>query len=237
MIYGARPASIFAPVASLVGLSAPPADISLVRFVDRVRSQRDSQKCIGQALSEGLHVAGGGIGPHASSRGIWTGARVRERARRGDALLNVGTTFPDGIAGCIEMGVYAEDDTEDDPAWNNRESALDELEQCKPLPADTFGLLYGADAVRASLATGWPVAFAMYVDDAYERLDGSATWTGRTGATIGGHAQLVVGSYANGDFLVLNSWGDWGAGGYARFTEAALLQGWDMHAIRKGANL
>ena len=245
MIYGARPSPFVAEVPDLLGLigtSAPPADVSLVAYVDRIRNQRQSSKCVGESLAAALHIAGKAQGLHASPRGIWTGARVRERLRSTDILVNTGCAFADAIDGCMRMGVRPEDELDDDDAATNDEDALDELEKCVQLPREAFASIAGVDAAlgtRAALLHGWPVSFATMVDQSFEDYDGTAgAWDGIKGPVLGGHAMVVVGAYSSGDFLICNSWGvNFGFGGFARFTESALRQCFDVYAVRQGANL
>ena len=244
MIYGARPSRVVASVPDLLGLigtSAPPADVSLVQYIDSVRNQRQSSKCVGESLAAALHIAGKAKGLHASPRGIWTGARVRERIRSDTQLINEGCAFTDAIDGCIVMGVYPEDELDDDADATNDESALDELEKCVQLPRETFASIAGGDAAlgtRAALAKGWPVSFATMVDQSFEDYDGTAgAWNGPTGPSLGGHAMVVVGAYSSGQFLALNSWGSWGREGYLVMTESALRQCFDLYAVREGAYL
>lgn len=64
-----------------------------------------------------------------------------------------------------------------------------------------------------SLAAGYPVAFGMTVDDAYENLRGSTVYEGLRGPSLGGHAQCFFGYHIIGDsVVVLDGVGSWGTG-------------------------
>lgn len=70
------------------------------------------------------------------------------------------------------------------------------------------------DALRAQ----HPVVFGTDINEAFRTLRGDAPVGPPTGATIGGHAMLIVG-YIDGNFLVKNSWGkSWGADGFCFMT-------------------
>lgn len=225
-IYGARLEPLIAPVRDLVlsaGAGATPAAYDLSRFVDGIRDQL-GQRCVGEALAAGFHVAVEGRGKRGSAHGLWTMARVRERARRGVELLDVGTIPEDAIGAAVEDGIYPEDPVEEsDPEAIKRELFWDELRAAAPvddncvLAVDPIGHEAGIDF---ALSQGAPSFFCMPVDDQYERYDGSDIYPGILGQVLGYHAQLVVGSDAL-SFLVANSWGKgFGRGGYSRIARS-----------------
>lgn len=73
-------------------------------------------------------------------------------------------------------------------------------------------------AIRQALAASYPVAFGMYVDDAFEGWRGEDVYTGRGGG--GGHCVRAIG-FAPGKVLVANSWSEqWGFGGFCWMSDA-----------------
>lgn len=218
----------------------PSTDIVLSRFVDRVRDQSIAATCVGESLASGLHVANEGKGAHPSHRGIWTGARVRERASRNTPLVDVGCSFGDAIGAVTEVGIYAEDDRDDDPAFMNVECDWGELQDSIVVPRDAAQVVTGGSAyIAASLAEGRPCIFGMGVDDSYISYSGTDVWRGPIGPWRGNHAQLVVDFYAAPRaFLVLNSWStNWGRGGYALIAAEFLdnfVNVFEIHSIGKG---
>lgn len=74
------------------------------------------------------------------------------------------------------------------------------------------------DAMVSALRAKHPIVFGTLIDAAFQARNGSAIVSTPTGATIGGHAMLVVG-FVNGHFLVKNSWGKgWRDNGFCLFT-------------------
>lgn len=70
------------------------------------------------------------------------------------------------------------------------------------------------DAVLEALRRNHPVVFGTQVDQAFVDGPGSKPVGIPAGATLGGHAMIVVG-YSNGLFIVKNSWGrGWGEEGF-----------------------
>lgn len=221
-------------------LGLPATDVVLSRFVDRVRDQSIAETCVGESLASGLHVANEGKGAHPSHRGIWTGARVRERAAKNTPIADVGCEFADAIDAVTEVGIYAEDDRDDDPSFMNLECDWGELQDAIVVPQDAVQVIAGGAAyIAASLAEGRPCAFGMGIDDSYLSYSGNDVWRGLIGPSRGNHAQLVVDFYAGPRaFLVLNSWStQWGRGGYALIAAEFFDDPnnvFDVHSIGKG---
>lgn len=86
------------------------------------------------------------------------------------------------------------------------------------------------DEVVAALRARKPVVFGTLVEEAFRGYRGGEAILPPKGATIGGHAMVIVG-YVGGKFLVKNSWGpDWGDGGYALFSPEYIAwdETWDL---------
>jgi C1A family cysteine protease len=74
------------------------------------------------------------------------------------------------------------------------------------------------------------VVFGTLIDEAFRDRGGPSVVDAPKGATIGGHAMIIVG-YIGGKFLVKNSWGKgWRQGGYAFFTPEYIAweDTWDL---------
>lgn len=80
--------------------------------------------------------------------------------------------------------------------------------------------------IKTQVASGFPVAIGMTVDESFRHLHGPAIYTGPTAASIGGHAMVVVGySDEKSAFKVINSWRtSWGDGGFGWISYAAFRQ-------------
>jgi len=72
------------------------------------------------------------------------------------------------------------------------------------------------NAVKAQLAAGNAVYWAMMVDSNFQALTGQQVWKGPIQAGAGGHAMALAGyDDSLGAFIIRNSWGtDWGNNGY-----------------------
>lgn len=79
-----------------------------------------------------------GEGKPMSELGVWRGARLRERARKGDAILNVGCQPSDAWDGLIAVGGYARDANDDDPGKMNSDETWAEAIGSRLFDADSF---------------------------------------------------------------------------------------------------
>ena len=70
--------------------------------------------------------------------------------------------------------------------------------------------------VKTQVASGFPVAIGMTVDQSFMQFHGPTIYSGPTSPSVGGHAMVVVGySDQKGAFKVINSWRtSWGDGGF-----------------------
>jgi hypothetical protein len=75
----------------------------------------------------------------------------------------------------------------------------------------------GADRIAKmleALRANHVVVFGTQIDQAFQGLSSEAPWV-RTGASVGGHAMVVVGYLTGLGFIVKNSWGSgWGSNGF-----------------------
>jgi len=74
------------------------------------------------------------------------------------------------------------------------------------------------DEIIAALRACHPVVFGTLINEDFRAKKGPKVVSRPTGATIGGHAMIIVG-FIDGLFLVKNSWGsDWREGGFVFVT-------------------
>lgn len=86
------------------------------------------------------------------------------------------------------------------------------------------------DTIIAALRTLRPVVFGTLINEAFRDAWGGEVVDPPKGATIGGHAMIVVG-YLDGKFLIKNSWGKgWRQGGYVLFSPEYMAwdETWDL---------
>lgn len=92
------------------------------------------------------------------------------------------------------------------------------------------------DAIVSALRTLRPVVFGTLIEQSFQDSGGPAVVDTPKGATVGGHAMIVVG-YLDGKFLVKNSWGKgWRQNGYALFTPEYMAwnETWDLWVPQLG---
>lgn len=89
-------------------------------------------------------------------------------------------------------------------------------------------------AVKAALAAGRPVVAGWMIDRAFMDDDGPSIITPPVGPIVGGHAMVIIG-YTGDFFEIVNSWGGWRDGGFARFTSEFVARAIDVWAIDTGA--
>ncbi len=81
------------------------------------------------------------------------------------------------------------------------------------------------EAIKSALQAKHPVVFGTLVDQDFLRRLGPSVVDYPRGATVGGHAMMVVG-YVGGDFIVKNSWSKhWRDDGFVRLTPEYLMWG------------
>jgi C1A family cysteine protease len=211
-------------VGALIG-AAPigvPVSLDLSWALDAVQNQGSTSSCVGQALASSIYMRGK-IAGHTIARpsacAIYTFARLVNYPHT--VLADTGSRPRMAMIGLQDFGVVAES------RWPLSPATLNE-----PLPLDVFQ--HGAQAlltdyyridsapgsgastlIKAALARGFIPTFAIDVDESYQQYKGGV-WRGRTGPSLGGHYQAIVG-YDADSMLVLNSWGTgWGLDGFAR---------------------
>lgn len=208
-------------VARLIGSAhagATTDEVDYSSLLDVVPDQGGSESCVGQAFATALFVLAhlNGIPlPRPSSKAIWDLARLTDAPA---PLVNIGCRPRAALDAMATDGLVAES------RWP---LSVDNLNDPPPLDVFRAGLgakltayyrCDGADVasqIRAALVQRFVPVFAMQVDAAYERYDGSAIYPGLTGNILGSHMQAIVGC-TDEALIVANSWGEgWGRGGFA----------------------
>jgi hypothetical protein len=91
--------------------------------------------------------------------------------------------------------------------------------------------------INSAIQARHPVVFGTLVDQAFTESSGPSTVDRPKGATVGGHAMIIVG-YVNGLYIIKNSWSKkWRQGGYCFFTPEYLTweKTWDIWVPTSGA--
>jgi hypothetical protein len=225
-IFGARRSDARSALAigSTAALPPPAAHWSVQQHATYVDDQGSSERCVGEML-RGLHwIAVRGQGKRASARGAYVSGRAREVARaQGAAIPDTGSQPTDVIDAAIEVGLFPEDERENDPTQamaleDFAESAASVLVAPSAFVPIAAYDTYAIDQVGAS---GFAIGFCMEIVPSYQALRGAVVWLGPTEdeQVVGGHAQVIVGARAVSGvdcYVVWNSWGtSFGDGGFA----------------------
>jgi hypothetical protein len=211
-----------------VGATSASGTFDARQFVQLYVDLQIGQCCVGESTDAMNWLASGGTGKRGSHRGIYTGARVRERARKTDPIPDTGCQATDAYGSIVECGIYPMDARDDDPAALNEMDTWGEEAGFVPVPMSYLTALSDGDTdsltnyVLTSKAGG-PYVGATYtqaVDAGYEGLDASnPMWEGMKGPSLGFHRQGIVGVVQHQGtlcFVVWNSWGTgWGDGGFS----------------------
>jgi len=222
-------------VPQLFGLSSgfdppPPAvqgaAAAMRSFITYVDDQIGS-RCTGDGFEDARWIAVGGQGKRGSPHGLYTAGRMRERARKGAPVSDVGADPWDVAEACVSVGVYPRDANDDDPGavnktmnWNE-ESGL-RLFDISHLHPIEYGDLETVDGWHAA---GCPVVFWTAVDQAFMNEQAGQVWPGITNLPIlGSHCRVLLPRPPGMAFYEeWNSYGpQWGTGGIGRLSPAAL---------------
>ncbi len=210
-----------------VALPDPASSVDMRARCTYVDDQIGSQ-CVGEAVSGAHFLATNGAGKRASHRGIYTAARVRERSRKSDPVLDQGCIPADAFDALVLTGVYPLDDRDADGGALNSMETWDEAIGCKKFdPTDLTPITSGDDVtVDRWLTAGFPVVQWFELDQAFQDLSASGSWPGVTGPIIGGHCTVLVGFFNGGDYMLWNSWGrGWADGGFGRISRRVITSG------------
>lgn len=203
-------------------VSDTPDAVDYSTMVD-IPDQGPTESCVGQAFATAIfllaHLSGIPL-PRPSAKAIWDFARLTDDPT---TLTNVGCRPRAAIDAVGSYGLVADSRWPLSAANMNDPPPLDVFRAGLGAKLSAYYRCDGSDVVaqlRSALAQRFIPVFAMDVDDAYERYDGSSVYAGLTGPLLGSHMQAIVG-YTQDAFLVANSWGEgWGRGGFARVAPA-----------------
>ena len=164
---------------------------------------------------------------------VWMPSRLfiywNERDMEGTINEDSGAQIRDGVKSINTLGVCPEETTTDAAAnaiwpYDVAQFAVKPPQPCYDEADENIALKYErvpqvASALQAMLAQGYPVVFGFTVYESFESQEvaasGVVSMPGTNEQSVGGHAVLLCGYDATTKmFLVRNSWGDWGQGGY-----------------------
>jgi len=201
------------PGAMLVPIEA---DIDYTGLLPKIPDQGSTSSCVGQAFSIAVWLIAKAMGidlPWPSAKAIYDFARAEDQPY---VRLNDFGCRPLAAIKCmVEMGMVAESD------WPIlfHPDGMSNIDVRPPLDVYQNALGYkvgayyripsgpGASAlVDRAPANGKMPAFAMPVDEAYERWDTSSVYQGRKGTSLGGHMQCIAGK-GDGHKKIVSSWG------------------------------
>lgn len=220
----ARPstaAPLFGP--SVGDLPVAPAEVDLRHLITYFEAQF-WQDCLGCTIEGAHHIATGGVSKRISPLCIWRNARLRERARVGAPITDVGCQVVDALNGLISPGVYARDANDDDPSKGNDLQSWAELVGLAKFDPSNIVTIENGDIDRlvAHMAAGHGTGFCMPVDLGYTLWRGTSNvWQGLKSESRGYHGQAGAGADAE-SIWAWSSWGsDMGNGGIIR-----IARGW-----------
>ncbi len=223
-----RDLEIGALIQKLGAVARLPDAFSLRAFAGPVNDQSITSSCVAQAGTKAVavrsRVMSGNVSrmPEISARASYAITRGLGMLP-GEALVDQGSIPRDFFIGAKSFGVVAESRLPFDPALINEKLPLDVFEAGADAKVASYHTIFesGLDRcqrIRETIHGGTGVCFAMPVDQAYENIDTLDVYQGRTGRSLGGHYQLIVG-YGVGWFEILSSWGiGHGGGGTVRIS-------------------
>lgn len=203
----------------IVAATAPlpdPSPSDLRHLCNYVDNQGQTEKCVGEALSNAHWIATRGAGKRVSPVGIYRGARVRERIRKTDPLPDMGSNPADAIDAMIATGVYAIDLDDVDPSKIGDVDTWEEMAGSQTCGMDDFSPIEqgDVDTIDRWLSAGYGVVHALEIDASFQSYS-SGVWQGTSGTPQGGHETVLVGGDCASFYWLWNSWGkSWGQSGF-----------------------
>jgi C1A family cysteine protease len=187
------------------------------------------QGSLGSCTACSARYAVGALVQRQKNDGVWVGPSLElaplgtyelELARDGVSGQDVGASLADCVAVLSDPGCISEADDPYDTgpgilSTQPTPAALANAAKCKL--ADSAPLDHDIDTVRALLAQGYPVQFAIRVFPSFENASsGVVPMPGSNEQPIGGHALCFVGyDDIKQAFRFVNSWSaQWGDGGF-----------------------
>ncbi len=212
----------------------PAEALALVDHVARVKDQKNTESCVGQAIGSGLDCRLSKLGfarAESSSAAIYKMALGKNRTDPKTPLIDDGCWPRDAMSAIAEIGVPSAADVPFDPATITEELAWDAFQAASKFIVFQWFKIFATGASRAdevanTIAQGYPVVCGITLDPAFYQYQGGTIM--QWGAEKkGGHMVMICGYRTRSDgrreFLFLNSWGTgWGEGGFFWVHEDAL---------------
>jgi hypothetical protein len=202
-------------------LPSPAPSVTNQRAAVRYVDDQIGEKCVEDSYDYLRHLAVGFSGARGSSTALYAAARARTRARQTDPIADFGSTVPDMQDAACATGIPPRSPRDDDPNAVNQLETWEELAGSATASREDFvpvddGDLDTLDRWLTRLAgpgsPGGGFQFVMPVTRQYQRLAGRTIWTGPgdNDATVGLHAQAVIGYTGLSDDDAYEVWGTWG---------------------------
>lgn len=227
---------------------AAPSKASLIDDIPGIFDQGQTGSCTGWAtcgaIATRMNVRGEPVGMPSAPL-LYKLSRAIDREPNADgslpALIDEGAMPNQVMRAVQEWGVRSLLDAPFDPEHINDEPGFCDLEfagDCRLAGMYRVGATGDAriQQVRTAIAMGYPVCFAIDVDDAFEEYDGSRILTRFSGVNYGGHYLYCVGydTTSAGKTVIsgVNSWGtSWGQSGLFEGDES-FVAGWsDLYVL------
>lgn len=262
-----KAAALHPAIAALLAASVP-ASVDLAPFEPPRLDQGQTGSCTAHSLSGSTSTAcrkaGHQVGFEPSPRETYATTRGIERANSTPAgqplplLTDSGAEPADVFTACAQFGiapmqgptpdgrnsdVWSDADTSAQPPNVNSEPDANQLQQAgTTLVTGEYAISPSdaniSDQVAASLAAGFPVYVATFVDTAFEQLQPGqvAQPPNQNDPNGGGHAIYLSGYTTNPDgsrtFILTNSWGiGWCDNGRCLVSEAWLKACWELYVM------
>lgn len=225
------------PLRAVIGAADVPKSLDYTKYVDFVRDQLRTSSCVGWAVMRVSHVRAQLMGHRNAKHGS---ADFAYKIGRANAFTTPTQLTDDGsqprnvIRGVKEWGIVAESDypfdpetINDQPNWEQLEAGVGSLDYGvgKYLWVDGVGEAK-FDAMKRALAAGYPMAFAIDVDETTMRWDSDKPIPGIPDDSdiLGAHYVAAIG-YTPDGIIIVNSWSPaWGDGGFAIISKERIAQ-------------
>lgn len=188
-------------------------------------NQYNASSCVGNATADSVEILNAIAGlpiVQLSRLFVYTLARNMQNEVTQDHGTYIRLAF-DVLA---SFGICREDLSVADGGWPYDLSAKFTLPSLKSMRAATGHRIHSSyridedgdariEKIIEALRANHPVVFGTLLEESYESVSDLTPIGPPSGATIGGHAQIVVGYIQGQGFIVKNSWGtDWGDKGF-----------------------
>lgn len=227
----------------LFGAARPggPGSADLSGYVDQIRDQAQTQRCVGAGRARVLHIQAqvqkfsapnpSGV-PYPSEQGIYSLGREEEAADGQQPLTDTGSipALADQAL-CRDIGVPLERDFNPADSDIDQRVPVDVLARALAIKMTGYFVIdsdptHRVDDVCQALTNRHALTICIQVGDEYESCHSEQPVVAAQGRTYGGHCIALVGwRVVNGrrQFLNPGSWGyGWGFGGWAWLDESVI---------------